>query len=400
MVQEVNAAHYKGPVTEFVPTVREKPEDAAKKFRWAEYLKDRKFYEPQIRAFCGKYGDKLNLNPDAVTFDLDNANLLAGKIYDYLYPDQEKGLIYHNKEHAQITAVSGMKLYLGNLAHLAEDPRYAKFFRDNPAVVQKLTQITAFTLALHELDDWWITNKDVTTTQTVKNMLTGVLRENHICIDDFNRLIRLDTFSETLDESLGKYQDDKNLFLSPDPQGEPDSIFTHIPDADLVKELKFAAGASTRTADFMQIMNPGYRQKCLLTDNLGNPIAETMVGPVALAQEMRDHRPKALGFTGWALPETNPQEVDWKAVSLNDKFYQGKAKPNLDYAMKYLKNFDPDEFERASAIIDDIEFDLAAMARQQNIKTDKNLSHQFHLMDIMKRFRLKFPRLWRHPDTA
>lgn len=343
------------------------PEDLASQFRWAEYLTAPAFYEKKLASFCKNTKNVLNLDTQEVIHNLEAARALTTPFFDIFQAPPDAPLMnYHDPLHSQITEIVGVKLFLGALSGLTKDSSYAAYFKSHPDLAGQLVKTVSAAFALHELDDWWKRKQNFEEIpSTIKTSLTSAIQKMGINTADLNRFVGLDDYQLKREKSVEKVFNGTYDKLCFEQGNTVSSVFESLTDApELQKEIVTAIARSIRAADFMQILNPAYLQRANLIGKDGASLNnDSCMGTIALAREMQYYRPKALGYAGWQKEGSPTPEIDWTKVSIGKDFFNKLAYPNIDAGIHYLVIFDPDEYGRATDILDAIKKGVAATSR-------------------------------------
>lgn len=240
-----------------------------------------------------KGGKELGLSPEEIMKEMLSAQKLAEQCFDDLglqekVDDKDESLIlpYHGKGHVRNTIFSGMKILLPKLERISKKYNFSS--EEKKYWIASATRI----LALHEIDDWWVPALPVgdSKIQKVKDMIRADLVKGGISVVDFDDYIQLDDFVKSVDERINDISSSKGKrFLATDDEveahGKQRKIFTNV-------EMVQALGNTVAGADFMQTLNPNYKQLRKLRYE-GKELM-VMIGPLCLAVEMALIKPHYL----------------------------------------------------------------------------------------------------------
>lgn len=326
------------------------PLEATKQFQWADYLlnADRNF--PVINAFCDRNQETLHLNADNIMSSLQKAFKIGEEIVAQRPDDPQLALTYHDQTHTKITAVVGLGIFLGKLQKIATDEKFKTYFQRDPTLAGKLVNAHILISVLHEVDDWWNIGCSEAQLNRMKNIVSQSLPDYQLGIGDFNRLIILDDFLKPLDEIITNQVLSNKIEKPFFPADGPTPLLDTFQDETFKREMLQAFGSATRAADFMQILNPAYRQTVIFP----NSNHQTKMGPVALAEEMSRLRPNALNNMGWASEQVN-NSVLWEKVTMSRYFIEKIAAPNIESGIHDLKEFNEVEYANALKIWEEIQ---------------------------------------------
>jgi len=308
------------------------PKEIAAGFCWATHFAELPQAQQDIADFLARYPE-FPISAERLIEIIDSSYKLLREVWQALFP-QQNPLPYHNLDHGKNTGITALELFLGAVA------------RDRLYNLPNLeTLIHTFFIAglLHEIDDWW----DLETVQQTegydlekaKNLISGYLNQHGLSAHDFNRIIKLNQFALSPEKSIARAR-----ALSPEegflPQNEASSAIEDLEANQqelLWKILEDCLGA----ADFLQMINLAYTQpaEIIIEENLFPKIC----GPVVLAVEMKNVRPKALKNLGW---ETERGEVCWEKVEMGKNFWENTALPRINAGLAYLEVFDPLKYQR------------------------------------------------------
>lgn len=355
-----------------LPSFFGNPEDIAKQFGWKkEEVIAMQKTEQQMIEFQKEHPE-IKFDIQKTLFALAKSTKDASDAFDLIYQNQAERPGYHNGDHTTITATIGLKILLGGLVELYEDPDFRAEMEANPEKTQQLIDIGIESMARHEQEEWWSRRSEEAIAKLpedpvwdenqrkAKESLLTRIQELGVSPEDFNRLNMLDTFyiplestsekTGTLDMAMGP-EPLKNPYFT-DTDGKPD--FTWISkNVDIQRKYLRLLGTATRTADFLQLYNPNYYRLAILHDpSLGLTDVISNTGSVALAIEFKKFRPGAAKPIGWLNDEG---EVNWINVGVGKKYLVDYALPNIRPGVDYLKNFNPTEGNNVDIITTHLE---------------------------------------------
>lgn len=269
------------------------------------------------------------LSPKKITKIIQEGLKLTNTAWRTLFPKKSE-LFYHNKDHAIITGVTALELFLGAVAcHQLY----------NLSDLEKILHTLYIAALLHEIDDWW--NLPTLHQQkgysqrfeSVKKLIKQYLEKNRISSVDFNRILILDNFNKPPQESIfeaQKFPPQKGFLKTNTSSSLIDNLPSRI--QYLVWEI---FSNCLNAADFLQVINSTHMTQVKI--DIDGKIYTKRYGPVVLALECQRLRPKALANLGW----TNSQgEIDWKKITTTQEFLKF-AKKRIIPAVPYLETFSP-----------------------------------------------------------
>lgn len=330
------------------------PKEAVDEYEWDKGLVDRGFYEPRFVDFKKRRPD-IPIDPKDVADKLEAANALGAKCYKML----NRGLVYHDDIHAEITAVVGTEMLIGRFAKLVEEPKFKQYSDRDPALMGDILKVATVAYALHEAEDWWNLAENASVLPSIKEEILKNLKDMGINPNDINRIIMLDIFSEPLPASITKAAGEnlEKPFL-PVPPDAPPSVLDRLPkDPEFIYAIYDALGGPMRSADFLQVINNRYKEPVALKDVNGQIINKNVpIGAVALAQEFLDLRPNALKFAKWDVyDEKGKIMIAWDKVDISEFYFDKVLMPNVNLGLEDLGRFDPRQKEEAVKRLQEVE---------------------------------------------
>ncbi|OGK37970.1 hypothetical protein A3F03_00825 [Candidatus Roizmanbacteria bacterium RIFCSPHIGHO2_12_FULL_41_11] len=268
------------------------------------------------------------------------------QVFETIYPSTEARPAYHNDTHACLTAWNATKIYLGYLR--ANHGRFDQDFFD----------LLLAGASFHEIDDWWAHaagGQKPANYQQALDLVRDHLTKKGISTDDFNRVIKLDDFNKTLDQSV---QD--ALELSPEngllkeSNGQRSKLAAlaqrEQQDEEPADEKRVAIlktlGQFISGADFAQVLDHNYQVK--IPQNQNNNIYLFHQGVASLANEMEHFRPDDAIPDGWKTEG----KLDWQKVGTSNDFLdilRNKLEPALPYLDRFYDVTKPNELSSAPA---------------------------------------------------
>jgi hypothetical protein len=247
--------------------------------------------------------------------------------------ESETMLPYHGIQHARNTLYGGMKLFLPKLAEMAQ--------RLNMDAQEQAywTRVAAVTLVMHEIDDWWVPalqGRGGERLARVKAVIERYVEEAGISQGDFNDYIRLDHYNKNVEEMMGEIRSRKEKPFLDQRDGRGEMINRR---PEMVKML----GETVVQADFMQVVNPRYRERRKIMHK-GRAI-EVMGGSLALALEMILYKPSYLPKS-WIEIVNGRKQLAWNKIGADQQFLV-KVEEKIGNGWRYLAEFDEEEGARA-----------------------------------------------------
>jgi len=308
------------------------PEEIAASFRWNTRFSELPQVQKDIAEFLAKHPD-FPLTLENLTKIISSGYKLAEEVWQTLFP-QENPLPYHNLDHGKNTGLTALEIFLGAVAH-------RQLY--NLPNLEALAHTFFIAGLLHEIDDWWnlpaVQQTEGYDLEEAKKLISDYLTQHHLSTHDFNRFLKLNQFGLPPEQSIAQARalSPKEGFLL---QNEIPSVVDTLQadQQDLFWEiLEKCLGA----ADFLQIINLAYTQPAEIT--VGENRFSKICGPVVLAVEYSNVRPKALTNLGWG---NEKGEICWEKVEMGKGFFKNMALPKINAGLDYLRVFDPIKAKR------------------------------------------------------
>jgi len=322
---------------EYQQTKTGTPEEIAASFRWNTRFSKLPQVQKDIAEFLARHPD-FPFTTEKLTEIVSSGYELLERVWQTLFP-QQNPLPYHNLDHGKNTGLTALEVFLGAVAH------HRLYNLPN---LEALAHTFFIAGLLHEIDDWW-NLPDVQQTEgydleEAKKLISDYLTQHHLSAHDFNRFLKLNQFGLPPEQSIAQARalSPKEGFLL---QNEIPSVVDTLQadQQDLFWEiLEKCLGA----ADFLQIINLAYTQPAEIT--VGENRFSKICGPVVLAVEYSNVRPKALTNLGWG---NEKGEIYWEKVEMGKGFFEDMALPKINAGLDYLRVFGPIKAKRIESFL-------------------------------------------------